>query len=242
MFYKNLQDYLKVRKNYLRSIKNLQLDDKLDTRAITKLLTGCDDDVIDMMCAFTNHEPVIVPYYADNGEPRKCHHNAKRTAKKLGGSTTVGWMMFQYLRILDETDNEFKIKMLEANVSEFTQHMIVKLPGGVYVDPTPAPDWENPLGVLRVFWPDDRILTEKAKSYVKNKLNGSIGFGENIIHIPKDNKWFKEKFNNPSLQNVVEGTLSNITSARLPDVVQDPIIKKMKETWEVIYNDNQENS
>lgn len=235
--YNNFHEYLEIRRKYLRSIKNLQLDDDLDTREITKLLTGCDDDVIDMMCAFTNHEPIIVPYYADNGEARKCHQNAKRTAQKLNGRTIVGWMMFQYLRILDESDNEFKIKMLEANVSEFTQHMIVKLPGGSYVDPTPAPDWHNPLGVLRVFWPDDRVLTEKSKSYIKNKLNGSIGFGENIIHIPKDSKWFKDKFNNPAIHDVVEGTLCNITSSKLPDSLQDPMVKKLKDTWDIFYND-----
>ena len=236
MPFKDFDNFISARREYLRSIKDLQINDNLDTRSIAKLLTGCDDDVIDMMCAFTNHEPVIVPYYADDGDSRKCHLNAERTAKKLKGIVVKGWMMFQYLRLLDENQDEFKIKMLEADVSEFTQHVIVKIPGGGYLDPTPAPNWKNPLGVLRVFWPDDRVLTQHAKSYVKNKFTGSIGFGENIVHIPKNSKWFKEKFNNPAIQNVIEGTLSNVTSSKLPDEIQDPIIKKMKESWEVFYN------
>ena len=230
------------RLEYLRSIKRLQIDPNLPTREVAKLLTGCDDEVIDLMSAFTNSEPIIVPYYHDEGVPRKCHENAERTASRLGGKTQKGWLMFQYLRLLDETSYEYKIKMLEAGVSELCQHMIVKLPGGTYIDPTPVADWLSPFGVLRVFWPDDRIMTDQAKSYIKNKTSGFIGMGENIIHVPKEGQWFIDRFANPEIQKVIVGTLSNVTSSALNDELLDPEVQKIKKAWDIFYDhDKKEN-
>lgn len=230
------------RLEYLRSIKRLQIDPDLPTREIAKLLTGCDDEVIDLMSAFTNSEPIIVPYYENKGKIRKCHENAERTAHDLGGKTVKGWLMFQYLRLLDETDYEYKIKMLEAGVSELCQHMIVKLPGGTYVDPTPVTDWFNPLGVLRVFWRDDRVMTDQAKSYIKHKVSGYIGMGENIIHVPKESQWFIDRFKNPEIESVIAGTLSSVTTSKVSDSESDPEVLKIKKAWDIFYDhDKKEN-
>ena len=234
-----MEDKVKKRLNYLRSIKNLQIDTDLPTRDIVKLLTGCDDELIDLMTAFTNTEPLIVPYYDNNSPPRKCHVNAERTAKEMNGKVIKGWLMFQYLRLLDDSEYQYKIGLLEAGISELCQHTVVKLPGGTYIDPTPVSDDSTPFGILRVFWPDERILTEQAKSYIKHKVSGFIGFGENIIHVPKDSEWFIKKFNSPEIETVVAGTLSNLTSSRLPDDFLDDETKAIKKAWNIIYNEEE---
>ena len=236
-----MDNKIQKRLDYLRSIKNLQIDPNLPTRDIAKLLTGCDDEVVDLMSAFTNHEPLIVPYYEDNGEHRKCHVNAEKTAKKLNGKPVKGWLMFQYLRLLDETSHQYKISLLEAGVSELCQHVLVKLPGGTYIDPTPVSDDLTPFGILRVFWPDSRVMTDQAKSYIKNKITGFIGLGENIIYIPKDSQWFIDKYQSPEIEKVIAGTLSNLTTSNIPDDKLDLETLQIKQAWDIFYKNEEEN-
>lgn len=196
-------------------LDKVDIDNVTDINTFVKAMSGCDDRFLELMKQQTGNDPEIVRVVEFGGRPLQCLDNAHMLQTAIGGECVRGWLLL--LNTNKEYDRVGEIKPWDSaslakvqrrfGFQEINQHMVVRGPDGQIYDSSPSVGRSMP-DQFRIFWQDDKLLTEDALDY--EMFNDAITWGMNYVYLPVAGRSMLRHTAAFDIQHIVPGELCPI--------------------------------